>query len=151
MGCNRSAVECDAGDPSGGDVSQQAVDLRKSIQIIHRHKILFSIVTLLGVLAGGAYAWFYPPMLTSTALVVLPQPPQGGGAVPADGAPDPYTTTQEVIAGSNQVLLAALPSVRPAMSLAGLRSHIQIGSLTEYVISVSAEATVAADAEATAN
>lgn len=132
-------------------MSQQAVDLRKSIQIVRRHKILFGIVSLLGILAGGAYARLNPAMLTSTALVVLPQPPQAAAAAPADGAPDPYTTTQEVIADSNQVLLAALPSTRPAMNLAELRSHVQVGSLTPYVISISAKETAGADAEATAN
>jgi len=132
-------------------MSQQAVDLRRSYQIVWRHKILVGIVALLGIVAGGAYARFHPPMLTSTALVVLPQPPQGAVAAPAGGAADPYTATQEVIAGSNQVLAVALPHVRPAMSLTELRHHIQIGSLTPYVISISAKGTAAADAEATAN
>jgi capsular polysaccharide biosynthesis protein len=132
-------------------MSQQAVDLRRSVQIVGRHKILVTVVALLGIVAGGAYAHLHPPMVTSTALVVLPQPPQGALTAPADGAPDPYTATQEVIAGSNQVLAAALPHVRPAMSIVELRHHIQIGSLTPYVISVSAKGTAAADAEATAN
>ena len=67
------------------------------------------------------------------------------------GATDSYTATQEVIAGSNQVLSRALPDVRPAMSLNELRSDVQIGSLTPSIISVSAKGKVAADAEATAN
>ena len=34
----------------------------------------------LGILAGGAYAVLHPPMLTSTALVVLPQSAQAAQA-----------------------------------------------------------------------
>ena len=106
---------------------------------------------VLGILVGGAYAKLNPPMLTSTALVVLPQNcPERTGSCRME-RPIPYTATQEVIAGSNQVLSDALPHVRPRMSLAELRREIQIGSLTPYVISISAKGKIAADAEATAN
>ena len=54
-------------------MSQQALDLRRSIQIVRRHKLLVGIMVALGLLAGGAYAVLHPPMVTSTALVLLPQ------------------------------------------------------------------------------
>ncbi len=132
-------------------MSQQQLDLRRSVQIVWRHRILVGAVVLLGILAGGGYARLYPPTLTSTALVVLPPPPQSDQVATGSGTPDPYTATQEVIAGSNQVLSNALPDVRPAMSLAELRHEIQIGSLTPYVISISAKGKTTVDAEATAN
>jgi len=133
-------------------MSQQALDLRTSIQLVRRHKLLVSVVIAGGMLAGGGYATVRPPQLTSTALVVLPQSAaQGAAAANANGAPDPYTATQEVVAGSNDVLLSALPNVRPAMSLTELRQEIQVGSLTPYVISITAQSKMAADAEATAN
>ena len=134
-------------------MSQQALDLRRSVQIVRRHKVLVGVMVALGLLAGGAYAALNPPMLTSTALVLLPQSAQAaqGAAADRQRRTDPYTATQEVIAGSNQVLSAALPDVRPAMSLAELRSEVQVGSLTPYIISISAKGKVAADAEATAN
>ncbi len=135
-------------------MSQQALNLRRSAQIVRRHRVLVGIAAALGILAGGAYAALNPPMLTSTALVVLPQPvqaAQNAAAATTNGAPDPYTTTQEVIAGSNPVLSGALPDVRPAMSIDELRQEVNIGSLTPYVISVSAKGNVAADVEATAN
>jgi capsular polysaccharide biosynthesis protein len=131
-------------------MSQQGVDLRRSVQILWRHKILVGVVVVLGILAGAAYAKVYPPKLTSTALVVLPQNAQSAAAA-ANGQLDSYTATQEVIASSAPVLQAALPDVRPPVSLAGLRGEIQVGSLTSYVISISAQGTNAADAEATAN
>jgi hypothetical protein len=49
------------------------------------------------------------------------------------------------------VLAGALPDVRPAMSLSGLRHDIQIGSPAPDVISVSARGDTAGDAEATAS
>ncbi len=131
-------------------MSQQALDLRRSVKILWRHKILMATAVVLGILAGGAYAHLNPPMLTSTALVVLPQNAQSAQAT-VNGGPDPYTATQELIASSNQVLSGALPDIRPRTSLADLRGEVQIGSLTTYVISVSAKSKAAAAAEAAAN
>jgi capsular polysaccharide biosynthesis protein len=131
-------------------MSQQALDLRRSIQIVWRHKILMAAAVLLGILAGGAYSYLNPPMQTSTALVVLPQNAQSAQAT-ANGGPDPYTATQEVVASSSQVLEDALPDTRPRMSLAELRREIQVGSLTSYVISISAKSKNAANSNATAN
>jgi capsular polysaccharide biosynthesis protein len=132
-------------------MSDQALDLRRSARIIRRHKLLVGSVAAAGLLAGGAYSMLKPPMLTSTAQVLLPPTPISEQATTSTGAPDPYTATQEVIASSSQVLSGALADVRPAMSLSQLRQDIQVGSLTPYVISVSAKGKTAANAEATAN
>ena len=136
-------------------MSQQALDLRRSIGILRRHKILVGAAAALGFLAGGAYtAFLNPPLLTSTALVVLPQALQNtaGTAVTGTGTgPDSYMATQVVVAGSTPVLSGALPDVRPAMSIAQLRSDVQIASPTSYTLSVTAEGKTAADVQATAN
>ena len=112
-------------------MSQQVLDLRRSVQILRRRKGLMSIMVALGLLAGSAYATVNKPVLTSTALVLLPQSAQAeeGAAAAAAGESDPYMATQEVIASSNQVLKDALPHVRPAMSLDELRNDIKLGSL----------------------
>jgi capsular polysaccharide biosynthesis protein len=127
----------------------ERLDLRRSVQIVRRHKVLVGLVTILGLLAGAAYAVLNPSMVTSTALVVLPQSQLNSQA--ALGATSPFTATQVVIADSTPVLSAALPNVRPATSLSKLRSEIKVSSLTSYIISVSAASKVAADAEAMAN
>jgi capsular polysaccharide biosynthesis protein len=133
-------------------MSEKALDLRRSVQIVRRHKWLLGVVTVLGLLAGGAYSTLRPPLLTSTALIVLPQSAQAAaGAAATNGSPDPYTATQTVIARSSPVLSAALPNVRPAMSIEALRADIQVTSPTGFIISVSAKGKLAADAEATAN
>ena len=109
-------------------MSQQMLGLRRPIQIVRRHKILTGIMVALGLLGGGAYAVLNPPMVTSTALVLLPQAgrsgPSGANGTGND-APNPYTETQEVIAKSNPVLLGALPHVRPVMSLNELRAQLR--------------------------
>jgi len=132
-------------------MSQQALDLKRSVQILRRRKILVGTVVALGLLIGAAYPVLRPPMFTSTALVVLPQSAQSSQPTNNTGEPDSYTATQEVIAGSNQVLSRALPHVQPAVSLDGLRSQIEIGSVTSLIISITAQGKVAADVQATAN
>jgi capsular polysaccharide biosynthesis protein len=135
-------------------MSQKVLDLRRSIQTIRRHKVLVGIVVALGILGGAAYAVLKPPMLTSTALIVLParvsQQPSANTTTTTGGT-DSFTATQQVVVGSNQVLLGALPAVRPAMSLDELRLNIKVGSPAPDIISVSAKGKTAADAEATAN
>jgi capsular polysaccharide biosynthesis protein len=132
-------------------MSQKALDLNRSALIVRQHKILLGIVVALGIVVGGAYAVLNPPILTSTALIALPQSPLSSQPAATAGGTDPYTATQEVIAGSYPVLLAALPHVSPVMSLDQLRLDVQVGSLAPDIISVSAKGKTAADAEATAN
>ena len=136
-------------------MSQQGLDLRRSFNLVRRHKVLVGIIVALGILIGDGYALLNPPMLTSTALVVLPQSVQNAAQNAAanngaDAATE-FMATQAVIAGSNPVLLAALPHVRPAMSLQQLRNDIQVSNSTSYVISITAKAKNSTDAETTAN
>ena len=132
----------------------ETLDLRRSLRIIWRHKLLMGVAVALGILAGSAYAVLKPSVVTSTALVLLSPSGQAGqsaAAVAGNGGsgPDPYTQTQEVIAKSSPVLFAALPHVRPAMSVNELRDNVTIGSQTAFIISVSAQARDASDAAAT--
>jgi len=130
-------------------MSEQVLDLRRSIR---RHKVLIGILLVLGLLAGAGYSVHRPPMLTSTALVVLPAavPAQTEGTLASPGT-DAYMLTQTVIATSNPVLSGALPHVSPAMSLETLRREIQAKSVTDSILSISATARTAMQAEATVN
>lgn len=127
----------------------RASHLRRFLQVIRRYAILLGITAAVSLLAGIATAAASPVTVTSTPLVL---PPVGQKtAAAANGEPGPFTATQEVMAGSDPVLSGALPDVRPAVSLTGLRRDIQIRSLTPYVISVTAQGETAGDAEATAS
>ncbi len=119
-------------------MSQQVLDLRRPVQAARRHKLLIGIMAALGLLLGGAYTVVKPPMVTSTALVLLP-------------SSAPSMATQVVIANSDPVLGAALPHVSPPRLVTELRSDVRIKSLTSYVISVTAKGKTAAEAENTAN
>ena len=120
-------------------MSDQPLDLRRSLHILRRHKAIISVVMVLGILAGGAFALLKPPMLTSTALVVLP----------ASAAR--LSATQAVIAGSDPVLSAAEGHIASPVSLATLRKRVQAKSLTPNVLSISAQGGTAAQAVETAN
>ncbi len=134
-------------------MSQQALDLRRSVQLVRRHRLLVGVMVLIGIVLGCAYSVLNPPMLTATALVVFPQTTQSAAAAAAaaNGATDTFTSTLEVIATSNQVLADALPNVRPAMSFDTLRQRVNVGNVTNSIVSINAEGKTAADAEVTAN
>jgi capsular polysaccharide biosynthesis protein len=131
-------------------MNEQAMDLRRSVQVVRRHKILVGVVTLLGLLAGVAYTVLRPPTLTSTALVVLPQAAQSN-LLPGATGPDGYMATQIVIASSDPVLSGALATLGPATPLQTLRNDVSVKSPTPNILSISASGTSATQAEARAN
>src|SRR5262249_39773806 len=59
----------DAGRKAGGRMSEQALDLKRSVRIVRRHWVIVLIAALLGLTGGAAYAVLQPPNLVSTALV----------------------------------------------------------------------------------
>ena len=120
-------------------MSEQALDLRRSVRIVRRHKIVVSIATVLGLSAGVAFVVLSPPVLTSSALVVLPT------------SAARYITTEVVVAGSDPVLTGAIPHLDQATSLQALQGRVQARSLSPTIISISAQGKTAAQAENTAN
>ena len=119
-------------------MSGQALDLKRSAQIVRRYKLLISVAAALGLLAGAGYAILHPPLQSSTAQVVLP-------------VTKLEIATQVVIAESDPVLSGALPNTGTAVSLDTLRGRVQVKSLTTNLMQITAEGRTAAQAEATAN
>jgi capsular polysaccharide biosynthesis protein len=131
-------------------MSQQALDLRSSVQAVRRHRKLFLALLGLGLLIAVGYAVINPPKLSSSALVVLPQAAVDSN--PSDpGAANSEMPTQVVIASSDSVLAGALPQVSPAMSLLALENNIQVTNPAGSILSFTATGATAAEAEATAN
>ncbi len=119
-------------------MSGQALDLQRSAQIMRRYKILIGVAAAVGLLAGAAYGFLNPPMFSSSALIVVPV---SSGQI----------STEVVIAHSDPVLSAALPQAGTGISLGTLGTRVKANSLTGNVISITAQGTTAAQAEAAAN
>jgi capsular polysaccharide biosynthesis protein len=119
-------------------MSTEPLDLRRSLQILRRRLITVGIAAALGAMAGAAYTELNLPMHAATALVVLPVSTDNTGA-------------QVLIADSNPVLEGALRGIEPAMSVPALRSRIQVTSMTTNLISITAQAGTATQAEEMAN
>jgi capsular polysaccharide biosynthesis protein len=120
-------------------MSEPALDMRRSLRIVRRHKRIVIIAAALGLLAGAAFTVLKPPLLKSEAQVVLPT---GAGK---------YTATQAVIASSDPVLADAGQQLSPPMSVQRLRDRVQTKALTPNVIAITAEGTTGAQAQSTTN
>lgn len=138
-------------------MSQQSLDLRKSIQLVRRRKRTLGCITGIGLLAGIAYALLIPPMLSSTALVVISGNPASITSQANSSSPNPAIdtsiATQLVIASSAPVLAGALPSIRPPMtSTQELGKKISVTAVGgSDVLSVTATGQTAVESENIAN
>jgi capsular polysaccharide biosynthesis protein len=117
---------------------QEPLDLKKSLQLVRRHKIIVGAVALLGLLAGAAWPVLRPPMLSSEALVLLPSSTRS-------------VATQAVIASSDPVLSSALARLHPGMTLQTLEDRVQVKSRTATILAISAAGKTATEAKETAN
>jgi hypothetical protein len=109
-------------------MSQQAADLPRSVQIIGRHRTLVGIMAVLGLLVGVVFAALTPSVFTSKALFQVGEPGCPGGSI--CGGP----------AFSSGDIQPRLPSAFP--------DGVQVKLVTGNVVSVSASAGTAAQAEA---
>ena len=131
-------------------MSQQELGLRRSTQILRRHKKIFGAITLLGLLIGVAYALITPLMISSSALVVVPETPAQEAQAGASGS-DVVVGPEEVVATSTAVLQGALPNISPALSLTTLKGRISVSSPAVSILSFNGKGTTAAQAESIAN
>jgi capsular polysaccharide biosynthesis protein len=119
-------------------MSEQALDLRKTLQFVWRRKRLVAIFAAAGLLLGSVYTAVSPPVPAGQALVILPSNIKD-------------LQTQVVIATSDQVLQNAQQSVDRSLSLEALRKKITAKGLTSNVISITATGPTAGAAENLAN
>jgi capsular polysaccharide biosynthesis protein len=119
-------------------MNDQPLDLRRSMQLLRRHKFVVAAFAALGLVGGIGLAMLSKPMSTSNALVVLPSSVHN-------------ISTQVFITTSDPVLAGAARTMDSHESPAKLRTIIQVKSLTSNIISISAQDKTAAQAEHTAN
>ncbi len=135
-------------------MSEQALDLRRSAQIVWRRKIAVGVFAALGIAAGIGVTLYRPPLPASEALVDVVLPPSEQGAAVSNGLTtvNPVLATQIVIAESNPVLRNTLRAAHLPVSLQTLQSRVQVTSLASSdVLAIRAEGKTAAQAESTAN
>lgn len=131
---------------------QQPLDLRRSLQIVRRHKLLIGVLAAVGLLGGAGYAVLEPPLYSSETLVVIPVSPSASDS--QSTTPTGVSSameTEAVIAASQPVLMQALPKISPAISLTQLTNDVTATGLTDSVMSITGRAKTAAGAENTAN
>jgi capsular polysaccharide biosynthesis protein len=115
----------------------QALGLRRSAQIVRRHKALVGAGAALGLLGAVVFTMLYPPVYTSSTLVAFP--------------PSVSISTQAVVVASAPVLSLARPSVDPGMSLATLHSRIDAEPAAAQEMSITARGSTPAQAAEMAN
>src|SRR5258708_8446221 len=96
-------------------MSDQALDLRRSAQIVRRHKILAGAIAALGLLAGTGYTVYKPPMFTSQVYVTVPYAADfAGGSAGNGGSAAGGSATGN--AADHPPPQAAIPHSEPALS-----------------------------------
>ena len=119
-------------------MSQQVLDVRRSLRMIRRYRVLVGLLAAAGFVLGAALTVLSPPMLSSQALVVLPP-----------GIRD--SSTQVIIADSVPVVARAAHRIRPPLPLETLIGRVHVTNPTPDLIQISAEGKTAAQAEQIAN
>ena len=120
-------------------MNQQPMNLRRVLELISRRKAVVGAAIGIGLIVGAAFGSINPPVLTSSALVILP---------------NTRTTTQtlQVVATSDAVLAMARPNITPIPAdVATLRKQVTATSPSPNIISINAQNANAAAAENTAN
>ena len=113
------------------------MDLRTLLFAVRRHKAIFGVLFMLGLVIGTAFTLLKPPLLASKVLVVIPG--------------TRYIQTQAVIAASDPVLLGAARNLHPTVPLETLRHRIKVTTVTSTVLSITALGKTASEAQETVN
>jgi capsular polysaccharide biosynthesis protein len=106
------------------------------LRAVRRHKVVFGVVVVLGVLAGAGFAVLRPPLLSSHVLVYVPASKQ--------------IQTQALIADSYRVLGPVSQSER-VLSYGQLLRQVKVSVSSTTALTVTVSAKTAADAEHVAN
>jgi capsular polysaccharide biosynthesis protein len=115
----------------------QALDLKRSAQIVWRLKWLVAALLVLGFLGGAGYTALSPPIYQSWAFVAI--------------APSADFNSQAALVTSKPVLAAALDGTDSGLPLATLRSRIFVLQAVAGMMSIAAKGNTPAQAIGTAN
>ena len=113
------------------------MDLRTLLHAVRLHKVIFAFVVAFGFAAGVGYTAVRPPLLTTKALVIVSNTKHIG--------------TQAVIAGSTPVLQAATKHLGFSAPVTTLQKQVQVTSIADSVLQITAEGKTADEARDLAN
>src|SRR5215472_19136315 len=106
------------------------------LRAVRRHRVVFGVVVVLGVLAGAGFGVLRPPMLSSKVLVVVPASKQ--------------IQTEALIAGSDRVL-GAVSRSDPVLTLEQLIHQVKVVVASSTLLTITVSAKNAADAQGVAD
>jgi capsular polysaccharide biosynthesis protein len=116
-------------------MAEQAVDLRSTLSILRRRKRPLVAAAMTGAAAGLCSVLLWPPLYSSSSLVLLPPAEDGTGqAITRDVA----TTTR--VAGSEAVLAPAGKTLTPPMTALALTKRVKVSAPTTDVVQIEARA-----------
>jgi capsular polysaccharide biosynthesis protein len=125
-------------------VAEQSVDLRSTLSILRRHRLVLALAALVGVLAGVGLVLLRPPMYASTSQVLLPPVQQT-----ADGqTPTRDVNTEIRVAKSDGVLGPAGQAVTPQMTVQAMSKRVDVSAPTTDVLVITSRAETPGRAEA---
>ncbi len=127
-------------------MNEQPIDLKASLNILWRRRVLLVAMALLGVCGGTAYSVLRPPLPTAVALVLLPP-----SSTSVSGAPTRDMKTEIVLATSRPVLSEAGRAVSPPVDATQLKHHVVVTALSQDILQVQVGATRSSEAETLAN
>lgn len=140
------------GNPGGGQMSQQSMNLRRATRIVKRYKRTVGGLVILGLVGGVCYAVVHPGNLSSSALVVLNQSVSSGTSGTNDTTGlEVSIQTDILIAQSEPVLSSALFKLGAAVSRDELQNAVSVTQAAPAALSINASAGTAGLAEKEAN
>jgi len=113
------------------------MDFKRFLQAVRRYKVLMVLACLLGIGLGGAYSVLRPPMLSSSAQVVMPSAK--------------YMPTQVLLAEGTPVLTKAATQLDGTVSVSALRNQVKASIDTSNVLQITAKGRTGLQAENIAN
>jgi capsular polysaccharide biosynthesis protein len=114
-------------------MSEQAVDLRSTLSILRRNRRPLLGAATVGAAAGVCAALLWPPLYTSSSLVLLPPAQDGSGQAITR---DVETTIR--VASSEVVMAPAGKDLTPAVSARRLAKRVEVTAPTTDVIQIQA-------------
>jgi capsular polysaccharide biosynthesis protein len=122
-------------------MSDQVTDLRSTVATLRRRKRVLAATAVLGLAVGATYVIVQPPQLTSTSLVLLPEPIEGQST-------GPDVDTQVRIASSATILEGAGAVLEPALPAESVLEMVEVTASTTQIVNIDASSTLASQAEA---